>query len=117
MKKAKEGKKGMPITYSEARADIIKSMEVVRALIMNSTNANERDRHLDNFEYLHSELAALDSQQLAHSGAAYKPLTIRLAHAAKDLETDYDQAKQLAQNLNLTASALDSMLTLVKALA
>jgi hypothetical protein len=109
--------KTVSITYSDARADIIKSMEVERALIMNSTNADDRDRYLDNFEYLHSELAALDSQQLAQSGAAYKPLTIRLAHAANDLETDYNQAKQLAQNLNLTAFALDSMLTLVKALA
>jgi hypothetical protein len=117
MNKGKKGKKSMPITYSEARADIIKSMEVVRALILNSTSANERDRHLDNYEYLHSELAALDSQQLAHSGASYRPLTIRLAHSAKDLEADYNEAKQLAQNLNLTVSALDSMLTLVKALA
>lgn len=117
MKKAKAGKKGMQISYSEARADIIKSLEVVRALIKNSTNADERERHLDHFEYLLAELTELDSRELAQSGAAYRPLTIRLAHSAKDLEADYNQAKQLAQNLNLTASALDSMGALVKALA
>jgi hypothetical protein len=106
-----------PTSYKRARADIMKAMEVERALILKSTDVDDREKLLDHFEYLHSELAALDSKHLEQSAEAYRPLTIRLAHSAKELEADYEKAKQLAKNLNLSSTALDSMLNLVKALA
>lgn len=103
-------------TYAEARSAVMQSMNVVMDLIEEERQRGRRRELLDLFTSLQRELAKLDSIDLLAQKEKYRALTLRFGSSSSALNQAREQAKELSDKLNLTASAIGALGTLAGAL-
>ena len=106
----------MAISYKDVRAEIMRAMQVVKALIIRATSIALRERLLELFDALHRELAAIDSAAMSQSDAAYRAITLRFASSKVTLEQAHQRAVQTAANLGAAAQFIQSLANLAGAL-
>jgi hypothetical protein len=106
----------MAISYKDARAEIMRAMQVVKAMIVKATSIGVREHLLDLFDALHRELAAVDNAALAQSDSEYRAITLRFASAKVTLEQAHQRAVQTAANLGAAAQFIQSLANLAGSL-
>ncbi len=106
----------MTISYKEARAEIMRAMQVIAELIKRSKSINARERYLELYDALHRELAALDNAQMAKSNEDYRAITLRFASSKAALDEAREQAQQIAAQLGSVTQFIESLTKLGSAL-
>ena len=100
----------------DARANVMKAIQVVKKLTIAADTIPERERCIDLHEALHRELAKLDTIIFSENNEEYQALTLRFASAKEELEAVAARAKELAAQLGLAASMIDSLTKLAAVL-
>ena len=106
----------MALSYKEARLAIMKSIDVVKKLVVAARRHQDRNELMDVFDALHRELAKLDSAELALSNDKYAALTLRFGTAAAALKSTKKKAEEFADDLSLAADSIGAMGKLITAL-
>lgn len=100
------------LTYKEARNDIMTGLQLLYKMIP-YTGVREGQVLMETYDALHRELAKIDSERLAQSNEKYAALTLRFKSSKSALETAKKKADELADRLNFTAQAIDSISNLI----